>query len=117
MINLENKRIDEFNNQKRDLVNDFVDLISSRTFKSTLRIAIIVLLGINGPLTFTDLQRSLRIGKGSLKNHLDVLETEDFIKGRNVITLNGPRLVYQITDKGREFYNKYIDLFDRFKLL
>ncbi|KAA8922182.1 transcriptional regulator [Thermoplasma sp.] len=115
-MDLEDKKIAGFHSdQRKDLVDDLINLINSGPFKSTLRIAIIVLLGINGPLTFTDLQRSLRTGKGSLKNHLDVLEMDGFVEIKNIITLKGPRLIYRITGKGKEFYEKYIRLFSNFK--
>ncbi len=101
------------NYQNSAIMDQLIDLIKSRSFKSVTRIAIIILLGINGTLTFTQLQKALNIGKGSLKNHLDMLEADGFIRSKNIFTLRGPRLLYSITEKGEEFYGNYVQLLSK----
>ncbi|WP_054846129.1 transcriptional regulator [Sulfuracidifex tepidarius] len=95
-----------------DEFKDFMDLVKSPVFSSSARVGILlVLLGVD-KITFTDLLRSVDIPKSSLYVHLKVLEENQVITIKDVITLTRPRTIIQITPKGKEMVERYFSLFE-----
>jgi DNA-binding HxlR family transcriptional regulator len=77
--------------------------------KSSTRVLILLSLALNGKLAFADLLRLTGTGKGSLSNHLEKLEASGFIKTKDVMTFSGTRTVAEITEKGLQSYNAFLE--------
>jgi DNA-binding MarR family transcriptional regulator len=79
--------------------------LGNSTFKSSTRIMILVLLSLARKISSVELRTLTGLGKGSLENHLDKLESLGFVKISNAKSLGArgvPRQVVEITDKGVE---------------
>ena len=57
---------------------------------------------MNKKSTATDLRGITGLGKGSLENHLEKLESAGFVKTKNVKTFSGWRQTVEITQEGLE---------------
>jgi DNA-binding transcriptional ArsR family regulator len=91
-------------------LKEIIEIIKSPVFTSSVRIGILlILLGVD-KITFTDLLKSLDIPKSSLYYHLKILEENELIIIRDVITITRPRTIIQITPKGKLIIEKYIEL-------
>lgn len=82
--------------------------LSDPALKSTTRILILVSLAVNGKLGFLDLLELTGMGKGSLSNHLEKLETAGYIRTRRMMVWSGHRVVVEITEKGLFAYDSYV---------
>ncbi|MGC8585373.1 MAG: transcriptional regulator [Thermoplasmata archaeon] len=91
----------------------FKELLSDKALKSTSRLIILLIIAMNGKITFTKLHKYIEGSKGSLKNNLDILEESGLIRSYHVFSLKGPRLIYEITEKGLSSYRKYIELLNK----
>lgn len=78
--------------------------------KSTARLLILITLALNRKLSFADLLMITSLGKGSLSNHLEKLESNNLIKIRTVFRAAGPRVYVEITQLGEEAYKNYSQL-------
>lgn len=92
-----------------DPLRAFARHLNDPCLKSTARILIIVSLGINRKLGFLDIMQLTGLGKGSVSNHLERLEDAGYIKTRRILTFNGHRVIAEITEKGIEVYNSYLE--------
>jgi DNA-binding MarR family transcriptional regulator len=85
------------------------ELFDDATLKSSIRLLIVVSLALNKTMIFTELLELTGVGKGSLSNHLERLASAGYVRIRGVPTLKGPRTIVEITQKGIETYEKYLD--------
>jgi DNA-binding MarR family transcriptional regulator len=82
--------------------------LSDPCLKSSTRVLILVSLAINKRLGFLDLLQLTGMGKGSLSNHLEKLETGGYIRTRRTMVWGGHRVVAEITEKGLSAYGAYV---------
>jgi DNA-binding MarR family transcriptional regulator len=82
--------------------------LSDPSFKSSTRVLILISLALNKRLGFVDLLNLTGMGKGSLSNHLEKLETAGYINSKSLMTFGGSRVVYEITQKGIETYGNLL---------
>jgi DNA-binding MarR family transcriptional regulator len=72
--------------------------------KNSVRVLMLISLGINHQLSFTELLELTGISKGSLSHHLDQLSAAGLTRSRMVFTLGGPRVQVEITPLGLTVY-------------
>lgn len=77
--------------------------------RSSARLVIMLSLGVNGRLSFADLLEVTRCAKGSLSYHLKQLADAGLVRSSTVFTFGGPRVVVEITDKGRARYGELVE--------
>ena len=82
-------------------------LLNEPVMKSTARLSILITLALNRKLTFTELLTITSIGKGSLSNHIEKLESNGLVNVRTVLRSSGPRVIVEITERGVAAYRKY----------
>jgi len=86
---------------------------SQEALRSSARILIMLSLGVNRRMAFAALLRLSHCAKGSLSYHLKQLEAAGLLQTSTVFTFGGPRVVAEITQKGRASYNGLIDELQR----
>jgi len=77
--------------------------LSDSTFKSSSRILILVLLAMTRRMSSVELRTLTGLGKGSLENHLNKLESFSFVTISNAKSFGArgaPRQTVEITQKG-----------------
>jgi DNA-binding MarR family transcriptional regulator len=74
--------------------------------KNSVRLLILISLGMNRRLSFTDLLELTRVSKGSLSHHLDQLASAGLTRSRMVFTIGGPRVQVEITPSGLAVYER-----------
>ncbi len=74
------------------------------SLRNSVRVLILISLGINRQLSFSELLELTGTSKGSLSHHLDQLAAAGFVASRMVFTLGGPRVRVEITPKGLAVY-------------
>jgi DNA-binding MarR family transcriptional regulator len=82
------------------------DFLLQEPLKNSVRVLILVSLGINRHLGFTDLLELTGVSKGSLSHHLDQLGGAGFVRSGMVFTLAGPRVRVEITAQGLEVFER-----------
>lgn len=82
---------------------------SQEALQSSTRILIMLSLGVNRRMSFAALLQLCHCAKGSLSYHLKQLEGAGLLRTSTVFTLGGPRVVADITEKGRASYTGLID--------
>jgi DNA-binding MarR family transcriptional regulator len=70
--------------------------------RSSSRILILILLAMNKKTTATELRALTGLGRGSLENHLEKLESAGYVKTKNVKSFSGWRQTVEITQEGLE---------------
>lgn len=88
---------------KDEVIRSLNENLSGVSFKSSARILILVLLALNRKMSSVDLRTFIGVGKGSLENHLNKLESFGFvtISFTKPIGVRGvPRQMVEITGKG-----------------
>ncbi len=85
-------------------------LLNEPVMKSTARLSILITLALNRKLTFTELLTITSIGKGSLSNHIEKLESNGLVNVRTILRSSGPRVIIEITEKGVAAYRKYSEI-------
>jgi DNA-binding MarR family transcriptional regulator len=98
---------------RRFILSQLAEEITTTPFKSSIRLIIIMSLGIGKRMRLTDLMKLTGCGKGSISNHINKLEKFGFVTTRDVSIFTSPRIVVEITNKGEEFYNSYLDMLER----
>jgi DNA-binding PadR family transcriptional regulator len=79
--------------------------LNDSTFKSSARILILVLLALARKMSSVELRTFTGLGKGSLENHLNKLESLGYVTISNAKSIGArgvPRQMVEITDKGLE---------------
>src|SRR5579872_6454975 len=77
--------------------------LSDSTFKSSSRILILVLMAMTRRMSSVELRTLTGLGKGSLENHLNKLESFSFVTISNAKSFGArgaPRQTVEITQKG-----------------
>lgn len=77
--------------------------LSDSTFKSSTRILLLVLLAQARKMSSVELRALTGLGKGSLENHLNKLESFGYVKISNAKSIGArgvPRQLVEITEKG-----------------
>jgi DNA-binding HxlR family transcriptional regulator len=87
--------------------------LSQEELRSSVRVLIILSLGVNRRMSFGALLQLSHCAKGSLSYHLKQLESAGLLRVSTVFTLGGPRVVAEITEKGRVRYGGLIDELQR----
>ncbi len=78
------------------------------------RLLIISLLVAIGPLTQGDLKKKCKLTWGALTAHLKQLQKAQYVDQRYVITLKGPRVLVDVTQRGLKVYNKTLSQLKHF---
>jgi DNA-binding HxlR family transcriptional regulator len=78
--------------------------------RNSVRVLILISLGMNRRLAFTDLLELTGASKGSLSHHLEQLAGAGLTRSRMVFTLGGPRVVVEITAEGQAVYESLTQL-------
>ena len=73
------------------------------------RLAIMTLLYYHKEVSFNYLKQALKTSEGNLATHLKTLEGIGYIKVIKKFVKRKPQTSYQLTKKGREGYEKYVD--------
>lgn len=86
-----------------ETIKSLNEQLSDSTFKSSTRILILVLLAQARKMSSVDLRTLTGLGKGSLENHLNKLESFGYVKISNAKSIGArgvPRQIVEITEKG-----------------
>ena len=86
---------------------------SQEELRSSTRVLIMLSLGVNRRMSFSALLRLSRCAKGSLSYHLKQLEGAGLVRVSTVFTLGGPRVIADITEKGRARFSELMDELQR----
>ena len=79
--------------------------LADASLRSSSRILILILLAMNKKSTATELRALTGLGKGSLENHLNRLESFGYVKltyAKSIGARGVPRQNVEITEKGLE---------------
>lgn len=82
--------------------------LHDEALRSSARLLILLSLGLNRRIGFSELLELTRVGKGSLSHHLSVLSDRGLVVTRTVFSLGGPRVAVEITPKGEEAYLRLV---------
>ena len=88
-----------------EAIRSLREQLDDSTFKSSTRILILVLLALARRMSSVQLRTLTGLGKGSLENHLDKLESFGYVKISYTKALGArgvPRQTVEITAKGLE---------------
>lgn len=86
-----------------EAIKSLNEQLNDRTFKSSTRILILVLLAQTRKMSAVELRTLTGLGKGSLENHLNKLEGFGCVKISNAKSIGArgvPRQMVEITEKG-----------------
>jgi DNA-binding MarR family transcriptional regulator len=103
------------NGNQDEVLKSLVEQFSDPALKSSTRILILISLALNKKLRFVDLMLLTGTGKGSLSNHLDKLEAAGYVKRKPLVTVRGPRIAVEITQKGLLVYANFVKLIGQIK--
>ncbi|WMT50577.1 MAG: transcriptional regulator [Ferroplasma sp.] len=98
----------------RDLLKQISVELSNTPLTSSSRLIIVMSLAIGRRMKLSDLMKVTGCGKGSIENHILKLEEGGFIKTEKVSFFKSPRVYAELTDKGRNFYENYLELIGKF---
>jgi len=98
---------------RRFVLTQLAEEITTTPFKSSIRLIIIMSLGVSKKMRLTDLMKLIGCGKGSISNHIDKLEKSGFVTTRDASFFTSPRIVVEITKKGEEFYDNYLRMLEK----
>jgi len=86
-----------------ETIRSLNEQLSDSTFKSSTRILILVLLAMTRRMSSVELRTLTGLGKGSLENHLNKLESFGYVTITNEKSMGArgvPRQMVGISDKG-----------------
>lgn len=98
---------------KRFILTQLAEEITATPFKSSIRLIIIMSLGVSKRMRLTDLMKLTGCGKGSISNHIDKLEASGFVTTHDVSFFTSPRIVVEITKKGEAFFDNYLSMLEK----
>jgi len=84
------------------------DVLLREPLRNSVRVLVLVSLGVNRALTFTELLELTGTSKGSLGHHLEQLHAAGYLQSRMVFTLDGPRVRVEITPQGLAVYEELV---------
>lgn len=101
----------ENNGQERDTgsFSDLFTYLREPALKSSIRLLILISLGMNTRLNFSDLLRLTGVGKGSLHNHITKLESSGFVATTRYSFFSSQRVRVQLTPKGEAVVRQYLE--------
>lgn len=112
-----NKKQDERQEQpafekgkSNEILRSLATQLNDPCLKSSSRVLILFSLALNRRLGFVDLLNLTGLGKGSLSNHLEKLESSGYVITKTAMSFSGPRVVVEITQKGLEAYSALMRL-------
>lgn len=73
-----------------------------------IRLGILTLLHLGGPLDFTALKKRLGVPDGALGSHLQKLEEKGYISVKKEFIGNRPRSTYRLLAAGRTAFAKHL---------
>jgi predicted ArsR family transcriptional regulator len=73
-----------------------------------VRLGILTLLQLDGPLDFTALKKRLNVPDGALGAHLQKLETEGYIAVKKEFVGKRPKSTYRLLPSGRAAFAKHL---------
>lgn len=97
------------NSPERERFSDLFSSLRNPALKSSVRLLILISLGINRRLNFSDLLKLTGTGKGSLHNHLSKLEASGYVKITRYSFFSSPKVRVEITESGRDVVQHYLD--------
>jgi DNA-binding PadR family transcriptional regulator len=74
-----------------------------------VRLGILTVLQVDGPLDFTTLKKRLAVSDGTIGPHLLKLEETGYLASTKAFVGRRPRTTYQITTAGRKALARYLD--------
>jgi DNA-binding PadR family transcriptional regulator len=74
-----------------------------------IRLGILTVLQVDGPLDFTTLKKRLDVSDGAIGPHLLKLEETAYIASAKTFVGRRPRTTYRITPAGRKALLRYLD--------
>jgi DNA-binding PadR family transcriptional regulator len=74
-----------------------------------VRLGILTVLCVDGPLDFTTLKKRLAVSDGAIGPHLLRLEEIGYLGSTKAFVGRRPRTTYHITDAGRQALAHYLD--------
>jgi len=83
--------------------------LAQEELRSSARVLIVLALGVNRRLTFSDLLELTHVAKGSLSYHLRQLESAGLVRSATLFTIRGQRMVVTITEAGGELYRRLVE--------
>ena len=86
-----------------ETIRSLNEQLNDSTFKSSSRIMILVLLALARTMSSVELRTLTGLGKGSLENHLNKLESFGYVRISNSKSIGArgvPRQMVEITEKG-----------------
>jgi DNA-binding MarR family transcriptional regulator len=81
-------------------VQSLNEQLSNAGLRSSSRVLILILLAMNKRSTASELRVLTGLGRGSLENHLEKLESAGYVKTKNVKSFSGWRQTVEITQAG-----------------
>jgi DNA-binding PadR family transcriptional regulator len=79
------------------------------TVHGPVRLGILTVLQVDGPLDFTTLKKRLDVGDGTIGPHLLKLEESGYVACTKAFVGRRPRTTYRITLAGRKALVRYLD--------
>ena len=104
----------EVQSDLKNLLRQISVELSNTPLTSSSRLIIIMSLAIDRRMKLSDLMKVTGCGKGSIENHISKLEEGGFISTEKVSFFKSPRVYAELTDKGKNFYEKYLELIGKF---
>lgn len=86
-----------------EAIRSLKEQLDGSTFKSSARILILVLLALTRKMSSVELRTLTGLGKGSLENHLNKLESLGYVRlsyAKSMGARGVPRQTVEITEKG-----------------
>ncbi|MCL4327905.1 MAG: transcriptional regulator [Candidatus Thermoplasmatota archaeon] len=93
-----------------DRYSRLFESINDPALKSSVRLTILISLGMNRRLNFSDLLKLTGSGKGSLHNHISRLESAGYVVTTRYSFFSSPKVRVEITQKGREVVKRYLEI-------
>ncbi len=95
------------------VIQELLAVVRGHVLESAPRLGVMLLLYARGTMEFNELQRELGLKPGTLWSHLCRLKERGMIKVYRKLTLKGPRLVVEATDKGLQETIRYVEAYRR----
>jgi DNA-binding MarR family transcriptional regulator len=73
------------------------------------RLGIMSILMASKQVEFNYLKDKLKLTDGNLSSHLSLLEKEKYIKIKKIFVKKKPKTLCQMTDKGRQAFEEYLE--------
>ena len=73
------------------------------------RLGIMSILMASKQVEFNYLKDRLKLTDGNLSSHLSLLEKEKYIKIKKIFVKKKPKTLCQMTDKGRQAFEEYLE--------